>query len=127
MREEFKIISRRKFPHKHIATIGRDFDGKVYTYYLKVHAWHPRFMFELRRGISEFTSEMTLEFVRFRVYEPNYDLIKEVLAAYELEHYDAWELFKAMKGECAYDDLTIDEDYENAEIITITATPMDES
>ena len=84
-------------------------------------------MFELRRGISEFTSEMTLEFVRFRVYEPNYDLIKEVLAAYELEHYDAWELFKAMKGECAYDDLTIDEDYENAEIITITATPMDES
>ena len=118
MKEEFKLISRRKFPHKHIATIGRDFDGNVYTYYLKIHAWHPRFMFELRRGITEFDSEMTLNFVRNRVYEPEYDWIDKVLAAYGLKYYDAWELFKVMKAECAYDDLTINEDYENtAEII----------
>lgn len=38
MREEFKLISRRKFPHKHIATIGRDFEDHAYTYYLKIHA-----------------------------------------------------------------------------------------
>lgn len=119
MREEFKIVSRRKFPHKHIATIGRDFNGKIYTYFLKIHEWHPRFMFELQRGISEFTSEMILNFVKDRVYSPEYDWIDKVLAAYDLKYYDAWELFKAMKGECGYDDLTIDEDYENAEVITI--------
>lgn len=38
MREEFKLISRRKFPHKHIATIGRDFEDNAYTYYPKIHA-----------------------------------------------------------------------------------------
>ena len=42
LREEFKLISRRKFPHKHIATMGSDFDDNAYTYYLKIHAWHPR-------------------------------------------------------------------------------------
>lgn len=121
MREEFKLISRRKFPHKHIATIGRDFEDNAYTYYLKIHAWHPRFAFELCRGITKFDSEMTLNFVRNRVYESEYDWIDKVLVAYGLKYYDAWELFKAMKAECAYDDLTINEDYENTEEIIIRA------
>lgn len=73
LREEFKLISRRKFPHKHIATMGSDFDDNAYTYYLKIHAWHPRFVFELCRGITKFDSEMTLNFVLNRVYESEYD------------------------------------------------------
>lgn len=119
MKEEFKLISRRKFPHKHIATIGRDFNGEVYTYYLKIYAWHPRFMFELHRGITEFSSEMTLSFIRDRVYTPEYDWIDQVLEAYGLKYYDAWELFKAMRGECSYDDLTINEDYEKTPVVEI--------
>ncbi len=72
-------------------------------------------------GITKFDSEMTLNFVRNRVYESEYDWIDKVLVAYGLKYYDAWELFKAMKAECAYDDLTINEDYENTEEIIIRA------
>lgn len=69
---------------------------------------HSRFRIWLQRGKSEFDHRETVEFIKRRVFEPNYDGIKQVLAQVGISYYDAWEIFKAYRGRHTSDDLEVE-------------------
>lgn len=69
---------------------------------------HPRFRFWASKGKTQFSSHETVEFIKRRVFEPEYEGIQLVLEQVGIPYYDAWEIFKAYGGRHTSDDLEIE-------------------
>lgn len=111
MVERYAIVSRKIVPGQQAAILVRTEEPEKCLYRLEINKsiplaeLHPSFRLYAQNGFYVFEHEQALNWVKRRVFEPEYEGIKLVLDNVGIDHYDAWEIFKKYNGRCTKDDL----------------------